>query len=33
MLSPIVGWFTEGLDTADVQDAKALLDELRNSSV
>ena len=25
----IYGWFTEGLDTADLKDAKALLDELR----
>jgi hypothetical protein len=23
------GWFTEGFDTADLNDAKALLDELR----
>jgi hypothetical protein len=23
------GWFTEGFDTRDLQDAKALLDELR----
>jgi hypothetical protein len=23
------GWFTEGFDTADLKDAKALLDELR----
>ena len=29
MLSEIVGWFTEGVDTVDVQEAKALLDELR----
>jgi predicted ATPase len=28
MLSEIYGWFTEGFDTADLQDAKALLDEL-----
>jgi hypothetical protein len=28
LLAPIYGWFTEGLDTADLQDAKALLDEL-----
>jgi hypothetical protein len=25
---PAYGWFTEGLDTADVKDAKRLLDEL-----
>ena len=29
LLSPIYGWFTEGLDTADLQAARALLDELR----
>jgi predicted ATPase len=29
ILSQIYGWFTEGLDTADLKDAKALLDELR----
>ena len=28
MLSEIYGWFTEGLDTADLKDAKALLEEL-----
>jgi predicted ATPase len=28
MLSEIYGWFTEGLDTKDLQEAKALLDEL-----
>jgi predicted ATPase len=28
LLAPIYGWFTEGFDTADVQEAKALLDEL-----
>jgi predicted ATPase len=27
-LTEIFGWFTEGLDTPDLQDAKALLDEL-----
>jgi len=25
LLAPIYGWFTEGFDTADLQDAKALL--------
>ena len=29
MLSEIYAWFTEGFDTADLKDAKALLDELR----
>jgi hypothetical protein len=27
-LVPTYGWFTEGFDTADLQDAKALLDVL-----
>jgi len=30
MLSDIYGWFTEGFDTKDLQEAKALLDELRD---
>jgi len=29
ILTEIYGWFTEGFDTADLKDAKALLDELR----
>ena len=29
MLAEIFGWFTEGFDTPDLKDAKALLDELR----
>jgi predicted ATPase len=28
LLAPIYGWFTEGFDTADLQEAKALLDAL-----
>ena len=28
MLAEIYGWFTEGFDTADLQEAKALLTEL-----
>jgi len=28
LLAPIYGWFTEGFDTADLQDAKALLETL-----
>ncbi len=28
VLGPVYGWFTEGLDTADLKKAKALLDEL-----
>jgi predicted ATPase len=30
LLAPIYGWFTEGFDTADLQDAKVLLDELKD---
>jgi tetratricopeptide (TPR) repeat protein len=30
MLAEIFNWFTEGFDTADLKDAKALLDELSN---
>jgi predicted ATPase len=28
LLADIYNWFTEGFDTADLKDAKALLDEL-----
>jgi len=28
LLAPIYGWFTEGFDTADLKDAKSLLDQL-----
>jgi predicted ATPase len=28
LLSEIYGWFTEGFDTADLKEAKALLEEL-----
>ena len=30
MLSEIYGWFTEGFDTKDLQEAKTLLEELRH---
>jgi hypothetical protein len=30
MLADIYNWFTEGFETADLKDAKALLDELRS---
>jgi predicted ATPase len=30
MLADIYGWFTEGVDTADLKEAKALLEELRH---
>ena len=32
LLAPIYGWFTEGFDTADLQEAKALLDALEEGS-
>ena len=28
LLAPIYGWFTEGFDTLDLKEAKALLDQL-----
>ena len=28
LLTPVYGWFTEGFDTRDLKDAKALLGEL-----
>jgi predicted ATPase len=28
LLASVYGWFTEGFDTRDLKDAKALLDEL-----
>jgi predicted ATPase len=28
LLAPIYGWFTEGFDTADLQEAKVLIEEL-----
>ena len=30
MLAPIYGWFTEGFDTLDLNEANALLDKLTN---
>ena len=33
ILADIYGWFTEGFDTADLKDAKALLEELTTSFV
>jgi predicted ATPase len=29
LLAAVYGWFTEGFDMPDLQDAKALLDELQ----
>jgi hypothetical protein len=28
VLAPVYNWFTEGFDTADLKDARALLEEL-----
>jgi predicted ATPase len=28
LLAPVYGWFTEGFDTLDLKEAKALLDAL-----
>ena len=28
LLAPIYGWFTEGFDSTDLKEAKALLDDL-----
>jgi len=30
LLAPVYGWFTEGFDTADLQEAKALLEDLED---
>jgi len=32
LLAPVYGWFTEGFDTLDLKEAKALLDELGASN-
>jgi TOMM system kinase/cyclase fusion protein len=32
LLAPVYGWFTEGFDTADLKDAKILLDALASAS-
>jgi predicted ATPase len=29
LVAPVYGWFTEGFDTLDLKEAKALVDELR----
>jgi predicted ATPase len=29
LLAPVYGWFTQGFDTLDLKEAKALLDELQ----
>jgi predicted ATPase len=33
LLTPVYGWFTEGFDTTDLHEAKALLEELTQISV
>jgi predicted ATPase len=33
LLAPVYGWFTEGFDTVDLQEAKAPRDELREELV
>jgi predicted ATPase len=30
LLAPVYGWFTEGFDTLDLKEAKALLNELHS---
>ena len=32
LLAPVYGWFTEGFDTADLKDAKELLEELAENA-
>jgi len=31
LLAPVYGWFTEGFDTKDLKEAKALLDDLADA--
>jgi len=33
LLAPILGWFTEGFDTTDLKEAKALLDKLTEPAI
>ena len=33
LLAPVYGWFTEGFDTLDLKEAKALLEELGDIAV
>ena len=33
LLAPVYGWFTEGFDTLDLKDAKALLEELASKGL
>jgi hypothetical protein len=31
LLAPVYGWFIEGFDTRDLEDAKALIEELQRA--
>jgi len=33
LLAPIYSWFTEGFDTADLKEAKALIDKLTEPAI
>jgi len=33
LLAPVYGWFTEGFDTLDLKEAKAMLDELTEPAI
>jgi predicted ATPase len=33
LLAPVYGWFTEGFDTADLKEAKRLLDKLTEPAI
>jgi len=33
LLAPVLGWFTEGFDTADLKAAKTLLDKLTEPAI
>jgi predicted ATPase len=33
LLAPVCGWFTEGFDTRDLKETRALLEELDSNSV
>jgi predicted ATPase len=33
LLKPILGWFSEGFDTADLKEARALLDKLTEPAI
>jgi hypothetical protein len=33
LLAPVLGWFTEGFDTADLQAARTFLDKLTEPAI